>query len=117
MRRPRSEAIVFRRTLPWCLLVLLAVGAPCSAGVDSTLKKLIGDLNNPKNEVRLAALDALAELGPAAAPAVAPVIEVLQVGNEDLRLASALALGKIGKAAVPELARLAAGAENATRYY
>jgi HEAT repeat protein len=105
-----------------CCLVCLCVGwanaggpqkAPQSGNVAGLIKKLESANANDK----LAALTALAELGPAAADAVPVLIQVLQTKNEDVRLNAAIALGKIGKASVPAVVKLLDAGEADIRYY
>src|SRR5262249_51714864 len=63
------------------------------------VKGLIDKLKDKDDAARLAAIGALANLGPKAEAAVPALVETLATRNEDVKLNAALALGRIGKPA------------------
>jgi HEAT repeat protein len=68
------------------------------------VKSLIDKLKDKAAAARLAAIGALANLGPKAEAAVPALVETLAAGNEDVKLNTALALGRIAKPAAGPLA-------------
>src|SRR3954465_7327478 len=78
---------------------------------------LIRDLKSVNPEVRLQALNALADKGPEAEPAVPALIELFHSYDEDDRLNAALALGKIGPSAVDSLTTALSSSDADVRYY
>lgn len=85
------------------------LGKPLLDTLDTLATRATSD---EKARVRLAAVDAIETLGPAAAPAVPTLVRALRDGNLFVRWASARVIGKIGTAevdpalTVPPLARL-----------
>src|SRR5262249_23211141 len=81
-----------------------------SPGEGMPLEAVSGLIRDRDWKVRLAGLDILEALGPAAMPAGPAVVKALDDPNRFVRWAAARALGKIGAAeparAVPALARL-----------
>jgi HEAT repeat protein len=65
--------------------------------------------------LRLAALASLAQLGPAAKPALPVLVEALKDSDAELRQAASLALAKLGPAARPALAALAEALKDSDR--
>jgi hypothetical protein len=100
--------------------ILFAFLAPARAA-EPPIPKKIGDLvKNLKSKdpaTQLAAVTALADLGPKAKEAIPDLVNLLKVKNEDLRLNSSIALGKIGKAAVADLVKALRDKDPDTRYY
>src|SRR5688572_21473121 len=78
---------------------------------------LVKNLDSNDRELRLDAINALAEIGPPANNAVPGLVKILQEKDEELRLSAALALGKIGKDAVAPVSKLLADKDDDTRYY
>jgi len=64
------------------------------------VKVLTAALDDPDKDVRLAAMQELAKIGPEARPAVKKLIEILQQGDEKLADAAGDALGAIGPDAI-----------------
>src|SRR5258708_1515339 len=85
-------------------VALLGAGLtlPRAAAQERPLAALLKDLKSDDAAVKLAALTALADLGPKAKDAVPDLFGLLHDKNEDVRLNAAIALGKVGKAAVGE---------------
>src|SRR5713226_2134113 len=98
-----------------CALICLFNMAP---GVRSQEKKdldaLLKDLDSKDREIRLAAVMALADLGPDAGKAAKALAEFLTAKDADLQLNAAIALGKIGKEAVTPVAKLLGSKETDT---
>src|SRR5436190_24167362 len=84
---------------------------------DAQVADLIKRLDSGDVPAKLAALTALADLGPTAHDAVSALVQALQTKNEDVRLNAAIALGKIGKASVPAVVKLLDSTEADIRYY
>ncbi len=112
-----------------CVLTALLVSANVALGggdnkrpqgqaaTPEQLKTLIGQLNQGNDTQKIAAVTALADLGPAAAPAVPALVKLFTVRDEYLRLNAAVALGKVGKAAVPALTIALTVNDADVRYY
>src|SRR5262245_23596156 len=102
------------------LLALLFAANPLTAAAGKQkpeLDKFLAALKSKDPAARLQAVVALADLGPAAAPAVPPLLELLRDKNEDLRLNAALALGKVGKPAVAPLTEALQDPDADARFY
>src|SRR5262249_23522769 len=80
------------------------------------LPRLLKDMHSKDGDVRLQAVIALADFGPAAKAAVPELVEALRAKDEDLRLNAAVTLGKIGAAAVAPVSKLLDGKDHDTRY-
>ncbi|MFO0968245.1 MAG: HEAT repeat domain-containing protein [Gemmataceae bacterium] len=102
-----------RRLLTLCFLL---IGTRADAGEKADLKSLIDGLKASKEESRLDALRALAELGPRAAPALEAVLALFDDASVDVRFVSAEAAGRMGKASVSRLAKLLAAKSGEVRY-
>jgi len=72
----------------------------------SSVSGLAEALSDPREGVRFGAAQALADMGPAAAPAVPALIQALSDSSPDVRERSAMALGEIGPAASPAVPAL-----------
>jgi HEAT repeat protein len=84
---------------------------------DAKVAALVQQLQRSNNADKIAAAVALADLGPAAAPAVPALVSALQVSDEHVRLNSAIALGKIGAPAVDRVVKLLKNTSPSDRYY
>ncbi len=78
---------------------------PPTPVVPRDIPSLIKLLHNPDDRIRLAAIDALGELGPAAAPAVPDLAGILSE-DSDLRMSAIDTLSNIGPAAAPAVPAL-----------
>jgi HEAT repeat protein len=98
--------------------VLILAGFPMlfAQAPDPTVQ-LLKELKSKNPEKRSAALMALADLGPKAAPAIPALAEILPGFDEEQRLLATLALGKIGKASLPAALKLLDHEDETTRYY
>jgi HEAT repeat protein len=97
---------------------IIRPGLPPAVGQVPTpmpLEECLTKIKTP--ETRLAAIIALADHGPKAAPAIPDLLDALRGTDEDQRLNAALTLSKIGKAAVPEVAKLLSDGRPETRFY
>lgn len=72
----------------------------------SSVSGLAEALADPREGVRFGAAQALADMGPAAAPAVTALIQALSDSSQDVRDEAATALGEIGPAASPAVPAL-----------
>ena len=86
-------------------------------GAPQRVAELIQVLEKGNDAQRWEALLELQSVGPAAAPALPRLIELLREKNEELRLASCLVLGKIGAKAVPPLIAALEAKDPSVRYY
>ena len=80
-----------------------------TVALPSSVSGLAEALSDPREGVRFGAAQALADMGPAAAPAVPALIRALSDSSQDVRDGAAVALGEIGPAAssaVPSLVRV-----------
>jgi len=102
------------------LIVLGFLLVPCieiRAQTPDSVHNLIIQLKSKKAETRGAALNALAELGPKAAPAIPVVVDFLTGFDEEERILATFALGSIGKASLPAVDKLLDHQDETTRYY
>lgn len=106
--------------LAWvlCLLTFSTAISPAAAGEKAPLdvKSLAARLADPKAAARVDALRELALHGPAAAPALPPVRDLLEDPDLEVRLVAADCLGRMGKEAVPALIKLLDRKEKEPRY-
>jgi HEAT repeat protein len=78
---------------------------------------LMDDLKTDKDEVRLKAINQLADRGPAARAAVPALVDTFKSKNEDVRLGAALALGNIKTGTVPPLVEALKDRDADVRFY
>lgn len=98
-------------------VIVLASSAYARADAPEKVRALIKQLDSNEDNVRLAAVTALGELGRDARAAVPALIEVLKSGNEEFRLNVTVALGRIGKDAVVPVSRLVNDKDAGLRFY
>lgn len=84
---------------------------------DPAVADLVAGLKNWNAKDRLAAVERLGDLGPAAAEAAPHLVHVLRTGDVDLRLNATLALGRLGKSAVPHLVQSLKDSNSDVRYH
>lgn len=105
----------------FALILLLSAGTVRAQAAQPNPKDRLAELLNTIDAAddakRWQAVMQLADLGPAARPALPRLIELLHGQNEDLRLAACLALGRMGKDAVPSLIKLLDTKDARIRYY
>lgn len=94
----------------------LAARAVIAIGPDSVSVPLLSEILSKRNEKYYIA-EALGELGPAAAPAVPELKQLLENKGYHVRRAGALALGKIGPAALDALPQLVQALDDPQEYH
>lgn len=94
----------------------LAARAVIAIGPDSVSVPLLREILSKRNEKYYIA-EALGELGPAAAPAVPELTQLLGNKGYPVRRARALALGKIGPAAIDALPQLVQALDDPQEYH
>jgi len=87
-----------------CLVVMLSAIAGCAS--EDPVALLITQLGDANYDVRIAAADALRDLGPPAAAAVPALVQALRDRHPTLRQASARALGDMGDKTPPVIRAL-----------
>ncbi len=98
------------------IVCLFIISLQAQAQIDP-VPKLIKQLKSKKADTRTAAMMALAELGPKAAPAVDALAAFLPRLDEEERILATMALGKIGKASLPAIEKLLGHEDETTRFY
>jgi HEAT repeat protein len=111
----KAEGIDVMMRILSALLVGVCLASPLHAG-GADVAPLIADLKKGDAE-KVRAAEKLETMGPAAAEATTPLIELFSTKNEDVRLHAALALGKIGKAAIEPLTAALAADDADIRFY
>ena len=102
-RRPPSHELCDRQASD-CAAVLKSLRSVTAEAVPQLIKAL----NNPDDDMRRSAAEALGKMGPAAAESVPQLIKALQDQDDDVCSSAALALNKMGPAAesVPQLIKV-----------